>query len=442
MSVASAALSFKGRTASLGFAQGPLVRADQARIGSRAAGSSQEEERALRGALAATNGQITTLAGATGDDAAEILEFQLELLDDEGLLKPIRAAIAAGARADAAWSQALAEQVAHYRGAPEEYLQARAADLIDLRDRVLAALTGGPGASGRIPGGAVVCAEDLPPSRFLEIDWSAGGGLALLHGSPASHVAMLARARGIPMVVQLGQLPAEAGMALLDGERATLELDPPAARMPAFAVRRAADSTDNAAARKVLAGPPVAWRGETVRLHNTIQDAADLAHPDARPAHGIGLMRTEFLFDDPAGLPDEEKQFGIYETVLRWAGDRPVTIRTVDAGGDKTIRGFTEDVETNPFLGVRGLRLSLRRHEIFAVQRRSFSRAAVHGNLKVMCPMVTVPAEFAAARDLFQKVVDQLRAAGVRAALPELGIMVEVPAAALTIDAFPASFFS
>ena len=192
----------------------------------------------------------------------------------------------------------------------------------------------------------------------------------------------------------------------------------------------------------MLAGPPVIWRGDRVRLHINIQDAADLGHPDAQYSDGIGLMRTEFLFDDPAGLPDEDKQFGIYEAVLRWAGDRPVTIRTVDAGGDKPIRGFTEDGEMNPFLGVRGLRLSLKRPEIFAVQLRALARAAVHGKLRVMFPMVTVPAEFTAARDLFREVVAQLLAAGVRAALPELGIMVEVPVAALTIDAFPASFFS
>jgi phosphoenolpyruvate-protein phosphotransferase (PTS system enzyme I) len=442
MSVASATLIFKGRTASPGFAHGPLVLADQARVGRRAAGSSEEEKRALRGALAETDGQIKTLASTIGGDAAEILEFQLELLDDESLLGPIFAAIAAGAPADDAWPRVIAEQIAHYRGAPDEYLQARAADLIDLRDRVLAALNGELRASGGIPAGAVVCAEDLPPSRFLEIDWSAGGGLALVHGSATSHVAMLARARGIPMVVQLGQLPGQAGMALLDGEEATLELDPPPARITAIAARRSADSTGKAAARRVLAGPPVAWRGETVRLHINIQNAADLAHPDACYSDGIGLMRTEFLFDDPVGLPDEEKQFGIYETVLRWAGDRPVTIRTVDAGGDKPIRGFTEDGEMNPFLGVRGLRLSLKRPEIFAVQLRALARAAVYGKLKVMFPMVTVPAEFTAARDLFHEVVEQLRAAGVRAALPELGIMVEVPAAALTIDAFPASFFS
>jgi phosphotransferase system enzyme I (PtsI) len=244
------------------------------------------------------------------------------------------------------------------------------------------------------------------------------------------------------MVVQLDHLPARAGTALLDGERATLELDPPSARIVDFAARRSADLTNKAEASRALAGPPAVWRGETVRLHINIQNVGDLDHPDAQYCDGIGLMRTEFLFDDPDGLPNEDKQFAIYDAVLRWAGDRPATIRTVDAGGDKPIRGFTEDGETNPFLGVRGLRLSLKRPEIFAVQLRALARAAVRGNLKVMFPMVTVPAEFAAARDLFQRAVAELRAAGTAAALPELGIMVEVPAAALTIEAFPASFFS
>jgi phosphotransferase system enzyme I (PtsI) len=244
------------------------------------------------------------------------------------------------------------------------------------------------------------------------------------------------------MIVQLGDLPEKQATALLDGEQGTLELDPPASRIAAFEARRAADAGNSVAARRLLAGPPVAWRGEAVGLHINIQGLADLTHPDAHYADGIGLMRTEFLFDNPAGLPDEETQLRIYESVLRWAGERPVTIRTVDAGGDKPIRGFTEDGEANPFLGVRGLRLCLRHPQIFAVQLRALARAAVHGNLKVMFPMVTVPAEFSAARDLFQRIVDELRAAGVAAAFPELGIMVEVPAAALTIEDFPACFFS
>jgi phosphotransferase system enzyme I (PtsI) len=442
MSATPGALVFKGKSASGGFAHGPLVRLGEMRRGSRKPGANVDEERALRAALAATGGQIAALASAAGDEAAKILELQLALLDDESLLEPIFAAIAAGAAADAAWSQAFADQIADYRAAPDEYQRARAADLADLRDRVLSALNGEAGAPSDVPAGAVVCAEDLPPSRFLEIDWSEGGGLALAQGSPTSHVAMLARARGIPMVVQLGALPEGAATALLDGEQATLELDPPASRIAAFEARRGAHAKDVAAVRSVLAGPPIAWRGETVRLLINIEGVADLSHPDACYADGVGLMRTEFLFGDPAGLPDEEKQRHTYESVLRWADGRPVTIRTVDAGGDKPIRGFTEDGEANPFLGVRGLRLCLKHPEIFAVQLRALARAAVLGNLKVMFPMVTVPAELAAARELFHKIVDELKGAGIESALPELGIMVEVPAAALTIDAFPASFLS
>ena len=184
------------------------------------------------------------------------------------------------------------------------------------------------------------------------------------------------------------------------------------------------------------------WGGEKIRLLINIQRAEDLDHGDAQYADGIGLMRTEFLLAGQAGLPDEETQYLAYDGVLRWAGNRPVTIRTFDAGGDKPVPGFTEDGEANPFLGVRGLRLCLKRPDIFSVQLRALARAAVRGNLKVMFPMVTTPEELEAGRDLFADAVGKLQSEGVPAALPPLGIMVEVPAAALTVERFKASFFS
>jgi phosphotransferase system enzyme I (PtsI) len=437
---AAAGIILRGQAASPGYALGPLVRADRAQAARRRAGSPGEEEQALRAALAAAGAEVAALAAAVGGEGAEILEFQLALIEDDALIAPVFAAIAGGAAADAAWAAAVAAEIANYQAGPGDYLRARAADLGDLRDRVLRALAGGTGAAGALPQGAVICAEDLPPSRFLEIDWSAGGGVALLQGSATSHVAMLARARGVPMVVQLGALPA-AATALLDGEAAVLELDPDAARIAAFEARRA-DSEAKGAAAQRRAAAPATWRGERIGIHINIQGVDDLAHPAARHAEGIGLMRTEFLFRDGAGLPDEEAQAHVYETVLDWAAGRPVTIRTLDAGGDKPIAGLTEPGEANPFLGVRGLRLSLKRPEVFTVQLRALARVAVKGRLKVMFPMVTVPAEFIAARDLFLGVAAELGAAGVAAAVPELGMMVEVPAAALTIDAFPADFFS
>ena len=246
-----------------------------------------------------------------------------------------------------------------------------------MRDRVLRTLRGGEGEAPKIPGGAVVCADDLPPSQFLEIDWSHGGGLALLRGSPTSHVAMLARARGIPMIVQLGSVPGNAHTALLDGEGATLELDPSAEQIGLFERRRDLLRKNRASARAILRRPTASWAGEKIRLLINIQRVEDLEHADAQYADGIGLMRTEFLLGQQAGLPDEETQYQAYDAVLRWAGKRPVTIRTFDAGGDKPVPGFTVDGEANPFLGVRGLRLCLARPDIFRVQLRALARAAV-----------------------------------------------------------------
>ncbi len=438
-----AGLAYRGKTASIGFAHGPFMRVDAAPNGGRAAGKPKEEELALREALAAASRQIAILADAAGGEAAQILEFQTALLEDEDFLESVFAAIVDGTPADVAWSSLLDEQIADYDSASDEYLQARSSDLADLRDRVARALRGSDGEAVKIPDGAIVCAEDLPPSRFLEIDWSRGGGLALLRGSPTSHVAMLARARGIPMVVQLGTVADERpdGVARRRRRDARTRSDPGAGRTLRTAPG-SAHGKSRASARAILRRPPASWGGETIRLLINIQRVEDLEHADAQHADGIGLMRTEFLLAGPGGLPDEETQYQAYDAVLRWAGKRPVTIRTFDAGGDKPVPGFTLDGEANPFLGVRGLRLCLVRPDVFSVQLRALARAATRGNLKVMFPMVTMPEELEEGRKLFVDAVEHLRAEGVPAALPELGIMVEVPAAALTIEAFKAAFFS
>jgi phosphoenolpyruvate-protein phosphotransferase (PTS system enzyme I) len=437
-----AGLAYRGRTASIGFARGPLVRVDAGTNGERVAGNLVEEALALRAAIDAASGQIADLAGIAGGEAAQILEFQVALLEDEDFIEAIFGSIGEGDPADVAWRSALDAQIADYNSAADEYLKARSSDLADLRDRVINVLRGGGGEALKIPSGAVVCADDLPPSRFLEIDWSGGGGLALLRGSPTSHVAMLARARGIPMVVQLGAVPDIGATALLDGEGATLELDPSAEQIRLFEKRRESHRKSRASARAILRRPTASWHGERIKLFINIQRVDDLEHADAQYADGIGLMRTEFLLTERGSLPDEETQFQAYDAVLRWADRRPVTIRTFDAGGDKPVPGFTLDGEANPFLGVRGLRLCLARPEIFAIQLGALARAAVRGNLKVMFPMVTSAGELEAGRKLFADVVQRLQADGIAAMLPELGIMVEVPAAALAITSFKASFFS
>jgi phosphoenolpyruvate-protein phosphotransferase (PTS system enzyme I) len=162
---------------------------------------------------------------------------------------------------------------------------------------------------------------------------------------------------------------------------------------------------------------------------------------DVTTCDGVGLMRTEFLFTGET-LPDEERQFRAYAKVLDWAAGRPVTIRTIDAGGDKPVKGLTVE-EANPFLGLRGIRLSLARPEVFRVQLRALARTAPRGNLKVMLPMVTIPAEIAAAARHLEEALAELAAEKIAASRPPLGIMVEVPAVAIVPKDFSAAeFFS
>src|SRR5262249_48077405 len=153
-------------------------------------------------------------------------------------------------------------------------------------------------------------------------------------------------------------------------------------------------------------GPVLTADGERVQLMINVTGLSELRELDPSKVDGIGLMRTEFLFQAREELPSEEEQYQTYRKIVEWAASKPVTIRTLDAGGDKPIAGLTEPGDLNPFLGVRGVRLSLRRLDVFRLQLRALARTAAPGNLKVMIPMVTVPAELNRCRELFSEIVD------------------------------------
>jgi phosphotransferase system enzyme I (PtsI) len=323
--------------------------------------------------------------------------------------------------------------------ADDPYFRARASDLRDLRDRVLRHMAGE--ADQIVPAGAIVAAEDMPPSMFLATDWR-DGGLVLRRGSPSSHVAILARSRGVPMIVGVEVEHLEDGAdALLDGDTGLLIVDPDPETRALYSLRRAEQAELRRTAASVR-GPVLTAGGEQVRVMINVTGLAELRDLDPALVDGIGLMRTEFLFQGRAQLPTEDEQYQIYRRMVEWAAGKPVTIRTLDAGGDKPIAGLTQAGELNPFLGVRGVRLSLRHLEVFRAQLRALARAAAAGNLKVMIPMVTVPGERDRCRALLEQAVEELRGEGREAQLPPLGMMVEVPAAALTIEDFNADFFS
>lgn len=429
-----------GIAASPGYAEGPLVAIDGKLPDYVSKGSPAGERQALRDALASASEALGLIVAEASGDAADILEFQLAMLEDDALSGPAFAGITEGQSADGAWRAALDAEISGYQTSDEEYFRARAADLTDIRDQVLRALVGEVGQASAA--GAILFGLDITPTRFLQADWSRGGGIALSAGSAASHVAMLARARGVPMAVGLGPLPARAGPALLDAEHGTLLLDADAADHERFRAASAHFSAARLGARDYLDRPAVTVDGTKVRVQVNVADPSDVDAIDIAHCDGVGLMRTEFLFGGKAGLPDEETQLAAYRKVLEWAGGKPVTIRTVDAGGDKPVPGFTVE-EGNPFLGLRGIRLSLARPEIFRVQARALLRAAVHGTLKVMFPMIAVASEYRDAAAIFAEEAKDLASRSVPYAMPPLGIMVEVPSVAVAPEEFAdVAFFS
>lgn len=438
-----ATVELRGRTAAPGLARGPVHRIVDIADLRRQAGAPGDERAVLEAAIDAATADLASLIASAQTDGADILEFQVAMLEDEALREPALVSIAGGTEASTAWSAAVAEQIAAYRAGDDSYFSARASDLEDLRDRVLAHLLGAD-ARQQIPPGAVMIGRDLTPSRFLAIDWSKGGAIALSDGSPSSHVAMLARSRGVPMTVGLGRIPTQVfAEAIVDGDRGRLLLDPTRDDVAAYTAALGAAATRSERESAVLKQPAATRDHQSVAVLINVAEPEELDHIDVAICDGIGLVRTEFLFDRPAGLPDEETQYRAYARFVQWAAGRPVIIRTIDAGGDKPVPGLTQDGESNPFLGLRGIRLSLAKPDIFRVQLRALARAAVHGDLRIMLPMITVPEEITAAAALLDVAVAQLQAEGIGARRPKLGIMVEVPAVAIVPELFKeAAFFS
>jgi phosphoenolpyruvate-protein phosphotransferase (PTS system enzyme I) len=439
-----AELRLTGRRASGGFARGPIAQLAVSAGDVRHIGEPPEESKALRDAMVIAIEQLSALADRADEEGAEILVFQIAMLEDEALAGAAFAAITGGVSAHQGWRNALDAEIAGYEAAADDHFRARAIDLRDIRDRVLGVLSG-VASQAPPPRGAIVLAEDITPSGFLAIDWSEGGGLALMRGSASGHVATLARARGIPMVVGI-DLDVRAlrapGEALIDGESGTLFIAPTLETRQDFVARAAAADRAAIAADSYRVAPAITRDGVRIQVCLNIADPTEIEALDPTSCDGVGLVRTEFLFHGREGLPEEETQYRAYRRLAEWACGKPVTIRTLDAGADKPIPGLTLEGETNPFLGLRGVRLSLAKPEPFRTQLRALCRAAAHGAIEVMLPMVTVSAELLEARRILEEEFETLQARHATCRMPPLGVMVEVPAAAIAVDLLDAAFFS
>ena len=397
-------------------------------------------------AAARAQGELGELADRMSQElgAAQARIFQAHalVLADPDLTAAVRAAILEdGLTAEAAAQDATEAQAGRYAAMEGARFQERAADLRDVGARLLRTL----GAAGTaettaiLPEAAIILAEDLAPSQTAALDRNRVAGFCTALGGPTSHSAILARSMNIPAVVGLGaeaygRIAAGAVLAI-DGAAGAVIVEPDAGTLAAYrarqaeqvAVRRAAQAAAQAAARTA--------DGARVEVVANLATAADAHTALAAGAEGVGLLRTEFLFQDRTEPPTEDEQYEAYRQVVAAMAPRPVIIRTLDIGGDKPAPYLNLPAEMNPFLGWRAIRVCLAMPEFFKTQLRAILRAAVHGDVRVMFPMIATRGEVEQARALLTEAAAELRAAGVAFSdAIQVGIMVEVPAAAETPD--------
>jgi phosphocarrier protein FPr len=399
-------------------------------------------DEALAAARHAIEYDRETVAGRGAAKEAEIFTAHLALLDDEALLERARALIDGGDSAEAAWHAAGEETAAQWRGLGDQLLAERAADVDDVSRRVLGALAGG-GAGAVMQAAGIVVADELTPRDTAALDPELVQAVATARGTATAHAAILARALGIPAVVGLGRSVlaiAEATPLLLDGQEGTVLVAPDEAQASSARSRAAEADERRRVAREHAGEPTVMCDGTVIEVFANLGGGGQASAAVEMGAEGVGLLRTEFLFLERAELPSEDEQVQTLTAIAADLSGRSLIVRTLDVGADKPLQAVPMEPEANPFLGRRGLRLSLARPELFSVQLRAILRVAAEHPLKVMFPMVSTAAELDAALEL----LEQARAdTGVRAPL-DAGIMVEVPAAALLAEqlAARADFFS
>jgi len=394
------------------------------------------ELRRLRDARAAVRVAIAGLASGLGVAEAAIFAAHETILDDPAITGPAEAEIRAGRSAEAGWSRSVTTAERTFAALADPYLRERGQDVRAVGDQVLAELTGA-GAGGP-SGDGVLVARDLTPAQAAGLNREHVTAIVLAQGSASSHAAILARSRGIPAVAGAGdevlRLP-EATALIVDGTTGLLLVDPPPDTLDRYRAAASAQAERAAADRARAAEPAITRDGRHIHVEanlGSVQDALDAARLGA---DGAGLVRTEFLFLERETPPSVEEQEHLYRAMAEALSGRRVTFRTLDVGGDKPLPYLPTPPEANPFLGVRGVRLALAAPQLLRDQLTALVRVARDHPLGIMVPMVSTPAEL---RQVHALLADVLAAetGGARPPGLELGVMIEVPAAALKAAAF------
>jgi phosphocarrier protein FPr len=407
-----------------------------------------DEQRQLEGAIAKAKNQLealrTKLQEQSDVDKAAIFEAHEELLDDPDLHSIADSLISKGKSAAFAWREAVETHARLLESLKNELFVARAGDLRDVGKRVLESLAGSEhGALPEVPPDTILIAEDLSPTDTAGLDRSRVRGFCTTLGGATSHVAILARSLDIPAVAGINpralDLP-NGTPVILDGTKGMVIVAPDQDQVKRISERQQQHAARRAAALETAHGPAATTDGHRIEVAANIAGPADAELVVQLGGEGVGLLRSEFLFMGRPEAPTEDAQFEAYSTIARTLGPgRPLIVRTLDVGGDKPLAYLPIPPEENPFLGERGIRVSLNHPEMLRTQLRAILRASQHGGVRVMFPMIATLAELREARKLLDEERKQLGVSPI-----EVGIMIEIPAAALMAHQFAreVDFFS
>lgn len=433
-----------GASASPGLAVGRVVQFRRETIDVLEAGKGVEQETAkLEAALREAQGQIETLKSQLTDASkAKILDAHQEMLADPDLLGLARKSVGEGKSSAFAWRAAFTFHADQLEKLDNPLLRERANDIRDVGRRVLALLAGVHQGQIETPEGSILIAEELTPSDTTSLDRSKVLGFCTTTGGPTGHVAILARSLGIPAIcgINPAALALESGsLVLLDGGKGILHTHPSEDEL-ARAQKHMANQTARGERERAAAGAPAITTDEQrIRVVANVHNGEETRQGLALGGEGVGLLRSEFLFQNRDTAPSEEEQASAYKDVAVALGrDRPLIIRTLDVGGDKPLSYLPLPKEDNPFLGLRGVRVSLDRPDLFRIQLRAILQTAPLCDLHIMFPMIATLDELRTAKQILAE--EQATSGGSA----KVGIMIEVPAAAVMADLFAreADFFS
>ena len=444
----------KGVSEGLAMAQIHLFTPKLPEISRQPAADAEAEVAKLEKTLAAAEeelrGLYETAKEKMGEQEAEIFDAHLTILGDEySVREPIIQRIREQKQnAAAAITDQFDELAQMFRSLGDELMAERAADAEDLKQQLLRICLGcGRQDLSVLPGDVIVLAEELTPSDTVRMDTAHVKGIATRLGGATAHSAIIARTLGIPAAAGIDGWQTEAlngHMAILDGADGTLTVDPTDEETACYQSRKAQADCEAQALEAFRTCPSQTKDGAALEICANIGTPQEAQQAMKYGADGVGLFRSEFLFMDRDALPTEDEQFEAYRTAAQTMAGKPLIIRTLDVGGDKKLPTLELPHEDNPFLGFRAIRMTLSHPEIFRPQLRAILRAAAYGDVRVMFPMIGSMDQLREAKALLREQEQTLQAEGVPTGTVKVGMMVEIPAAAVLAEEFAkeVDFFS